>query len=99
FGQLIAEYALHQIEVLMNQHRRFRPLGFLSDVGPRAKQVPHVVVQLLLSVTGAGSASYKTASRTFALTQTADCSFQSNALDIVRYLARHANVIDCGHID
>src|SRR5205085_11309862 len=99
FGNLVAQDALHQVEVLMRHRRRLRAVGLLANIGPGSQQVTHIVVQLLLGVAGAGGARDEAARAALALAQTADNALQANALLIAGNLARHADVIDRRHVN
>src|ERR1019366_6678030 len=94
--QLVAQDALHYIEVVMDQHRRRTPLGFLPHLEPQVVEEHHVGAQLFLAPALARGAHNVAAgnSRAVGLQN----PFQTEPLFVARNLARDADVVHRRHV-
>ena len=93
---LVAQHALHQVEVVINQRRRFAVLGAVLDLGPQVLEEANVGAKLVFLDVGRRRAHDKTAQPVLALA--GDDALQPLALFFGVDLARHAHVIDGRHV-
>src|SRR5918998_940634 len=99
-GELVAQEALHEVEVAVRERGRLRLLGVLADVAPGADEVARVVAQVLLVDADAGRADDEAArGHVLLLDDGLDELAQALALLVALDLARDADVLDGRHVD
>ena len=96
-AQLIAQDALNDFEIVMQQHRRGLLLRLLPDVEPEVVEERHVGADLFFGVAFAGRAHDEAARD--ALPVRLQDALQPLALFVAGDLARDADVIDRRHVD
>ncbi len=94
---LVAQHALHQVEVVIDQRRRLAVLGAGLDLGPQMFQEADVGAQIFFLDVGGGGANDESAQAVFALA--GDDALQALALLVGGDLARDADVVDRRHVD
>src|SRR6266404_40843 len=83
----------------MGKRRSLDALGFLSDIGPRAQEIAHIIRKLLLGSASASRARDEAAARAFAISQPGHDSLQPDPLHFVGNLTRDADVVHRRHVD
>src|SRR5258706_2427631 len=96
-GQLIAQDALDDIEIVMQQHRRGPALGLLTNILPEVIQKLHVGRDFFLGPSLGRGARDEAAHRTRA--PRLQNAFQAQALIVARNFSRDAHVLERRHID
>src|ERR1019366_8567462 len=94
--QLVAQDALHYIEVVMDQHRRRTPLGLLPHVEPQVVEEHHVGAQLFLAPALTRGAHNVAAGNSGSVRL--QNPFQAEPFFVARNLARDADVVHRGHV-
>src|SRR5271165_406353 len=93
---LVAQYALHQIEVVVNQRRRLAVLGPVLDFRPEVLKEPNVGAKFVFLNVGRGRADDEPSQPVLALA--GDDPLQPLALLFRVDLARHAHMVDGRHV-
>src|SRR5262245_27593205 len=97
--ELIAQDALHQVEIAVGDGRGLDAVRAPADVDPGADQVLHVFTQFFeRSAIGGGAYDEAAGGRRFG-PQLVERPFQTLALFVSADLARNANVFDRRHVD
>ncbi len=94
---LVAQDALHQVEVVIDQRRRLAGFGAGLDLGPQMLQEADVGAQLVFLDVGGGGADDEAAQTVLALA--GNDALQALALFVGVDLARDADMIDRRHVD
>ena len=94
---LVAQHALHQVEVVIDQRRRLAVLGAVLDLGPQMLQEADVGAQIFFLDVGRGGANDEAAQPVLALA--GDDALQALALFVGGDLARDADVIHRRHVN
>ena len=96
-AQLVAQDALHDVEIVMEQHRRRLLLGLLPDVQPQVVEERHVAGDLFFGAAFARRAHNEAARDPGAVRL--QNPLQAQALFVARDLARDADVLERRHVD
>ena len=95
-GQLIAQHALHDIQIVVQQQRRGFALGLGADVLPQLVEELHVAGDLFLGAALGGGAGDESACRSG--TASLQDALQAQTFLVARDLARDAHVLERRHI-
>ena len=96
-GQLIAQDALHDVEIVMQQRRRGLLFGLGADVLPQVVEELHVAGDLFFGAAFGGGAGDESAHRAGPLAL--QNAFQPQAFFVAGDLARNAHVFERRHVD
>ena len=96
-GQLVAQNALHDIQIVVQQERRGFLFGLLADVEPEVVQEAHVGRDFFLGVAFAGGADDEAAGHAGMVGL--EDALQAQALFVAGDLARDAHVLHRRHVD
>ena len=96
-GDLVAQHALDDVEIVIDQRGRLRAFGAILDVLPQAFQEADVGAEFLFAGALRGGADDEASVAVLALAE--DDALQALALFFGRNLARHAGVIHRRHVD
>ena len=95
--ELVAQNALHQIEIVVQQNGRGLLLGLLAHVEPEVVEEVHVALQFFFGLAFAGGAADEAAGN--ALAMGLQDLLEALALFVGRDLAGDADVVDRRHVD